>query len=463
MNLLFFLILSVYLFFLGYRLIEENFIKFFYYLFFIAYVWPFSCNYFGIFPAILKLLYVPIIYGAFLKILLLRTETNRNKFSKPAVYAILFFIVAFVSTTINFANPLLAILSTGRVSIPFILLFITGSLNISENAWGKLINALLLIGLIQVPLQFFEYFYLSTSDLIASVSRADSATGTFGLGQTGSLAIYYTLLILLIFTTKKYNLFYGKNILILPLLLMVILMGFILTFSGGAVIILGIVMLIFFLSKSKKSLVLIPFLIFLLSAFSTYFSELVPNGLQKPNLIEYSTSALSSEIENLLYDPNFYYHYHGNGSRVFGILGGWHLASNSNGGLLLGAGPGQMLQAKALGSFISVKTFDQYYNIFSNNTIINTIGFLLGEYGILGIILFFMVFLSILTQNLKFKKESKVMWYIMLIILFLYSFYYNIIYDYQFLIIYITTIFYFKSKFKHVYRLDQYGENDRSG
>ena len=404
----------------------------------ICYILPFFVLSFNFIPGVLKLLYIPYLIAGAISLTAYNYRPNipRQYFIIMAMI-FLFILSALLNRVYYFTIPL----SLVRLIIPFLLLYIFSKIDFKKSDIIKGVQYFMVIGLIQVPIQFYQYLFLPQFASV-DISRVDIAMGTFGLKQSGTLAVYYVLLYLLLFVFKS-EIF--ESSLIFIAVLVVLTAGFLITFSGGGLIILvGMFSILFLFNKNNKNIkIILPIALMLISVVvfwgkfeSAYVAE------DQLGLVDYAQGRTATELASMLNSDLII---EGNGSRAYGLFRSLNYANNSAGGLTFGGGPGTLLQAQVLESSINIKSINNYYDVFGFDTIVNTWAYLIGELGFIFLFLFMYYFIYPCLKFRRLKINGYNVYYPLLVVFFMYSFYYNIVFDYQFLLIFTFCLTQFKN------------------
>jgi len=298
---------------------------------------------------------------------------------------LLFILIGIISTFINHSSPIIAFMGF-RKALKYILLFyIIVNAGFDEQFLKKIVKAFIVVGFIQVFFAVSEYLLWTPSllNLGAAMNKWDFITGTFPRGGSGVLSLYLIsimcfLIAYLIYggNKKRKTLFY--------LFLLFIPLPF--AMSRAAFIFLPFV-IVFMLLKNIGRHFIIRFSYFIL--FSLIFFGIVKIT---PFLTGYDIMAYLTNPQRMIQMQNKYSDI--NPGRISSIQIICNELLNKPYGSILGVGPGNWSESY-FGSYTG-SIYQQFSLDFSG---INQIASTLSEWGILGLIVLFLIILQIYRMN----------------------------------------------------------------
>ncbi len=319
---------------------------------------------------------------------------NLGKIDK-AVLA--FTLVGVISAIVNFVNPLRAVLGL-RDYLQFYLLYLIVK-NIRLNKKHLKIISLITMGvmIIQVPVGLYQFFswkpvYINriTGGYVNSkgLSYYDAVVGAFGIGANnfGYLLAMFMLFLLGLFLKYNKKIFLIGCIYLFPVFLFARGIGAFFYFFTSL-----------FLYKPKmkhslKFLCLVTLLIVLFNIFSSYYANFFGLKRKFDNLREYIHQQLDISP--------------GSSGRLIGIKITNDLLWNNFPLFLIGFGPGNY--SSYTGARFGGKFYIKAVEMLRSNRALteNDIVPILGEYGYLGLFIFFLISALLFYQNFIFSRKK---------------------------------------------------------
>lgn len=298
---------------------------------------------------------------------------------------LLFLLVGIISTFINHTPPIVAFMGF-RKALKYILLFyILVNIGFDGVFLKKIIKAFIIIAFIQIPFAIVEYlmWHPSLMNLGPAMGQWDFVTGTFPRGGSGMLSLYLISIICFLIAyclyanwSKLKSIFYSSLLLIpLPLAM-----------SRASFIFLPFVIVFFLLRNIRRHLV-------------TKFSYFVLFSLMFWGTVKVTYSLTGYDLMNYLTNPQRAFQMQagpraGETGRISSIQVVYNELLNRPYGPALGVGPGGWSE-----SYFSSYTGNIYQKFSFDVSGRNQIASTLSEWGILGLIVLFLIILQIYRMN----------------------------------------------------------------
>lgn len=311
------------------------------------------------------------------------------------IYVFLFLMVGFFSMVANAVSPIVVALGF-RPGLKYILLFyVIVNSHFEEKFLRKVFAAFLAIAFVQIPITILEnrFWYVAAARLPGgAINRWDFVTGTLPRGGSGVLGIFIgsAICILIGFSIcykDKLKSLLGAALLFIPLPLTVARASFLmlpaavsfmlLRKTGGrlalrivcAVLIASFFFASMYLGSSAVGLDLVSYVLNPLAAVKAHMAPVGPGRVGRISGIRYVFDYL--------------------GERPYGYL--------------LGVGPGVWSES-FFGGF-SGELWSEFEDMPVSN--INQISAILGEFGVLGLILFLLMIFQVYRMNEEFSSKVK--------------------------------------------------------